>query len=103
MPHDLYWDGRPELVIPYRKADVLKQKRNNNDAWLHGAYVRMAIASAFDKKTKYPTSPIELFEEKKEDGALSSRQEKAKAAMIAFAIGFNERMKTNTAKGGGEK
>ena len=39
MSYELYWDGRPELVIPYRKADILRQKRENNNAWLQGAYI----------------------------------------------------------------
>lgn len=101
MSYDLYWDGRPELVIPYRKADVLRQKRENNNAWLQGAYFRLAVLSSLDKKAKYPKQPIEIAaqQEVKRNG-LTAKQEKAKAAMMAFAERFNQKMHSDAeAKG----
>lgn len=101
MSYELYWDGRPELVIPYREADVLKQKRDNNNAWLQGTYIRLAILSAFDKKTKYPKKPIEISapHEVKRNG-LTAKQEKAKASMMAWADRFNQKMHSDAqAKG----
>lgn len=101
MPYELYWDGKPELVIPYRRADVLQQKRENNNAWLQGAYFRLAILSTLDKKTKYPKQPIEINapQEVKRNG-LTAKQEKAKAAMLAFAERFNQKMHSDAeAKG----
>lgn len=93
MPYELYWDGRPELVIPYRRADVLRQKRENNNAWLQGAYIRLAVASTLDKKAKYPKQPIEIDtpHEAKQNG-LTAKQEKAKASMMAWAQRFNQRI-----------
>lgn len=93
MPYELYWDGRPELVIPYRRADVLRQKRENNNAWLQGAYIRMAVASTLDKKAKYPQQPIEVAapNEVKRNG-LTAKQEKAKASMMAWAERFNQKL-----------
>ena len=101
MSYELYWDGRPELVIPYRRADILRQKRENNNAWLQGAYIRQAVGSLFDKKTKYPKQPYETNEPQvvKPDG-LTAKQTKAKAAMIAFAERFNQKMHSDAkAKG----
>lgn len=101
MPYELYWDGRPELVIPYRRADILRQKRENNNAWLQGAYIRLAVASTLDKKAKYPKQPFEINApyERRSDG-LTAKQEKAKAAMIAFAERFNKKMHSDAeAKG----
>ena len=101
MSYELYWDGRPELVIPYRKADVLRQKRDNNNAWLQGVYFRMAVASTLDKKAKYPKQPMESNAPQpvKRNG-LTVKQEKAKAAMMAFADRFNQKMHSDAeAKG----
>lgn len=101
MSYELYWDGRPELVIPYRRADVLRQKRDNNNAWLQGAYIRLAVASLLDKKAKYPKQPIEIIapQEAKRSG-LTAKQEKAKASMMAFAERFNQKMHSDAkAKG----
>lgn len=92
MSYELYWDGRPELVIPYRQADLMRQKRSNNDAWLQGLYFRMAVASTLDKKAKYPKHPFEIDEPKRDTRVMSAKQEKAKAAMLAFAERFNRKM-----------
>ena len=93
MSYELFWDGRPERVIPYREADILRQKRANDNAWLHGAYFRLAVASTLDKKAKYPKQPWDIgaHSPKKQDG-LTAKQEKAKAAMMAFAERFNRKM-----------
>lgn len=101
MTYELYWDGRPELVIPYRQADVLRQKRQNNDAWLQGAYFRLAILSTLEKKAKYPKQPIEIVvPQKVEQRDLTTKQEKAKASMMAWAERFNQKMHSDAqAKG----
>jgi hypothetical protein len=93
MSYELYWDGRPELVIPYRKADILRQKRENNNAWLQGAYIQVAVASTLDKKAKYPKKPLEVVApyESKQNG-LTAKQEKAKASMMAWAQRFNQKV-----------
>lgn len=103
MTYDLYWDGRPELVVPYRKADLLRQKRANNDAWLQGVYFRMAVASTLDKKAKYPKEPMDLFEDKNKptESGMTVKQEKAKAAFMAFAERFNEKMHSDAMQKGG--
>ena len=99
MPYELYWDGRPELVIPYRRADIMRQKRTNSEAWMLGAYVQHAVASVLDKKAKYPKQPFEI-EEPAKHGALTAKQEKAKAAFLAFAERFNNKMHSDAdAKG----
>lgn len=100
MTYELYWDGRPELVVPYRKADILRQKRSNNEAWLQGAYIRMAVASTLDKKAKYPTQPWELENNKPTESGMTVKQEKAKAAFVAFAERFNERMHSDAMQRG---
>lgn len=100
MTYDLYWDGEPRLVVPYRKADLLRQKRANNDAWLQGVYFRMAVASTLDKKAKYPKEPMNLFEDKTESG-MTVKQEKAKAAFAAFAERFNQKMHSDAMQKGG--
>lgn len=93
MSYELYWDGRPELVIPYRRADILRQKRENNNAWLQGMYIQAAVASTLDKKSKYPKEPIKIvdpYEAKQKK--LNAKQEKAKASMMAWAERFNQKI-----------
>lgn len=92
MSYELYWDGRPELAVSYRKADEIRQQRSNNDAWLQGVYFLRASAAVLNKKAKYPKEPIAIFGNKAEENELNVKQEKAKAAMIAFAERFNKKM-----------
>ena len=103
MTYELYWDGRPELAVSYRKADVLRQKRSNNEAWLQGVYFRLAVASTLDKKTKYPKEPFKIGDDppvRSPDTGLTVKQEKAKAALLLFAERFNQKMHSDAdAKG----
>ena len=41
-----YWDGDPGLPRFFRKAFEMRQKRENQQAWLHGLYVYDATISA---------------------------------------------------------
>ena len=98
MTYELYWDGRPELAISYRQADVLRQKRSNNDAWLQGAYIRLAVASTLDKRAKYPQAPFAIGGPAK--NGMTVKQERAKAAFAAFADRFNQKMHSDAAQRG---
>ena len=102
MPYELYWDGRPELVIPYRKADILRQKRSNNDAWLQGVYFMRAIGATLDKKAKYPKAPFDIDENLPTASGMTVKQERAKAAFAAFAKQFNEKMHSDATQRGDE-
>ena len=100
MPYELYWDGRPELVIPYRRADILRQKRSNNDAWLQGVYFMYAVAATLDKKSKYPKVPFDIDENMPAKSGMTIKQERAKAAFAAFAKQFNEKMHSDAKQRG---
>lgn len=41
-----YWTGDSTLVRYYRRAYLIKQENENNNAWLHGLYVYDAISTA---------------------------------------------------------
>ncbi len=68
----------------------MRQKRTNCEAWMLGAYIQHAVASVLDKKSKYPKEPFEIDEPVKKNG-MTAKQEKAKAAFLAFAERFNEK------------
>lgn len=77
----------------------MRQKRANNEAWMQGAYFRLAVASVLDKKAKYPKEPFEIDEPAKPNG-MTAKQEKAKAAFALFAERFNQKMHSDAdAKG----
>lgn len=76
MSYDLYWYGEPDALNRYIKAEEIRQKKANYQAWLQGLYVYEAIGSlvpilnSFSKEHKarpyikepFPTSEAEVEE-----------------------------------------
>lgn len=60
------------------KTDEWKMKVNFT-AWLQGAYIQSAVASALSKNVQYPAKPFELFsEETSEEQKLIDSEEAIK-------------------------
>lgn len=87
MTYEQYWYGDVWLVKAYREADVQRQKRQNNEAWLQGLYFWDAVAKAVSnlglkegQQQEYVKEPFEIFgdeknrkEEAKEQEALQAK------------------------------
>jgi hypothetical protein len=58
VDYDLFWKLNPKSLEPFIKAFSLKQKYDDTVAWYSGMYVKMAIASSFNKSAKYPSVPM---------------------------------------------
>lgn len=88
MTEKQYWEGDNTLVIYYRKADEIKQDRQNQQAWLQGLYVYDAISrlspilKAFPKKgTKaepYVEEPYPLGKNKEEEAQRKKEEQATK-------------------------
>ena len=82
MTYDQYWYGDPLMVRAFYKAEKIRQKRVNEEAWLHGAYVYRAldatVGNTMRKKganpAEYPKEPLSLDAE--EDDTLLSKEER---------------------------
>jgi hypothetical protein len=84
MPYELFWHGPISAYLQYRAAYYKRQRDENRVAWLHGAYITRAIASAFDsKKNPYPEKPIV---------PLTPEQEKKKQEMDDMISAHNSKM-----------
>lgn len=111
MPRDEYWNGDPDAVRAYRKADRIRQDRMNQQLWLQGMYIYEALCDvapilhAFGKKGTKPhpfsTQPYDLHpdetarrERRRQD---KQRQAKGLAFMHRFMSAFN-----NSKQAGGE-
>lgn len=59
-------------MTAYAKVYELKIKEKNDEwkmkvnltAWLQGAYIQLAVASALSKNVQYPAKPFDLFSDK---------------------------------------
>ena len=46
MTEEQYWDGDPELVKYYRKAEEIRNEKRNQELWLQGMYIYEALCDA---------------------------------------------------------
>lgn len=100
MSYEQFWYGRPELVIPYRRADEIRRRRTNEELWLAGMYTADALASTvgnmFSKqKYSYPTEPrpVTLAEvRERQERERKAKEEKIKAAFTARALNVNKKL-----------
>lgn len=106
MSYEEYWNGDPILVRAYRKADRLRQRRDNQNAWLIGSYIYEAISdlspifNVFSKRSPKPylDKPYELRFDKKDDQDYREEQERRKVEnnminLQSWAARHNQKLK----------
>lgn len=89
MTYDQYWRQDCDLVKAYRKADDIRRKRVNQEAWLQGAYIYHALCDvapvlhAFAKNgtepLPYPDRPFPLTDAETKDREDEAMKERASA------------------------
>ena len=76
MTYKQYWYGDPKILNTYVRAEAFRQKRRNNELWLQGLYVHIAIGdlvpilNPFSKDhhaKKYLSKPIPITKEEQEE------------------------------------
>ena len=95
MTYEEYWYGDPLMVRAFYKADRIRQKRMNEEAWLYGAYVYKALRSALSvseffrpknqRPDEYPQQPIELRDSNETETAEEKEAREDKEALWAKA------------------
>lgn len=89
MSYEQYWDGETGIHKAFREAYRLRQRQQNEQMWLQGAYVYDAVArlspilNGFVKRPKaepYPKEPYALYEEEKPEPETPHEQEKLVAS-----------------------
>lgn len=93
MTYDQYWYGDVWMVRAFREAERLRQKREDELAWLCGAYVRWAIDSTIcnafreksAKKVQYPAEPASAELDRKRQ---VEKKKKAEEQEATFAKAY---------------
>ena len=76
MTYEQYWLQDPKLIYSYIKAEELRTKRKNQEMWLQGLYVHIAIGdlvpilnpfSKEHKARKYLDKPIPITQREQEE------------------------------------
>lgn len=98
MTYDQYWFDDPLMVRAFRKADIIRQQRVNDEAWLYGVYVLHAldatVGNMFRKKgakpSEYPQKPLAISDEQEVKEKKKTREEQevvfAKAYMANMVL-----------------
>ena len=98
MTWSQFWIDDPALVIAYRKAEMLRKRRKNEELWLEGIYVAEAlnatVGNMFSKGQKhpYPAEPFPLTadeQQERREREEKARMERMKAAFIARSLQVN--------------
>ena len=101
MTYKQFWEEDCLLVIPYRKAYILRQEEQNRAAWLQGVYFLKALQGSalyvqgfMPKGAKiepFPQQPIdftrkEKSEQERIDDEAKREAEKIKRGMMDFML-----------------
>ena len=101
MTYEQFWLDEPKLAKAYRKADELRQKRENTMLWLQGVYVAEAlqatVGNMFTKgqKHQYPEEPFAITkaeQEERKERAEKAKIEQIKARFMARALSMNTKL-----------
>lgn len=85
VPYELFWHLNPKKLIPFKDAYQKKLEIDNQNAWLLGQYIRLAVGSVLDgKKCKYPKEPFNMGD----DGDEASAEDRFLDWIAAFNAGF---------------
>lgn len=104
MTEEQYWDRDSTLVVPYRKAELIRNDRKNQEMWLQGMYIYEAVCRvspilhAFAKKGAKPLPYIEepfAITKKQVENQKEERQKrvynKSKSMMESYMAAFNKK------------
>ena len=89
MSYDDYWHGDPRMVIPFRKAHLMRLKEQNTMMYYQGVYTYKAfeivMANAFASKGTRPKpyleKPLDIFPKTKEE--IEAEEEQALQQLVA--------------------
>ncbi len=62
MTLDEFWNESIDRFAAYWQKGQYDIERRNQELWMQGAYIKLAIASAFNKKKKYPDKALRITE-----------------------------------------
>jgi hypothetical protein len=96
-----FWIDEPELAAAYRKAEMIRKRRKNEELWLEGIYISEALSATvgnmFTKgqKHQYPAEPFPLTadeQQERREREEKARMERMKAAFIAKSLQVNTKL-----------
>lgn len=92
MTYEQYWYGDPLMVRAFYKAEQLRQKSMNEEAWLNGVYVYRALDATVGnmmrkngaEPAEYPKKPIEFAKKEETEEEKADREEQEAVYALAY-------------------
>lgn len=99
MTADEFWYGSLDRLEWYWQKHQFDIEARNQELWLQGLYIKIAIASALDKKNKYPEKPQRITEmtDAEKDADAKAKVEKMRAQLMEIKRRSDERNKRKEA------
>lgn len=84
MTWDEFWYGSVDRLHAYWQKHQFAVEQRNQELWLQGLYIRMAVASCLDNKNKYPDKPHRITEMTEVEQELENKRkvEKLRAQLV---------------------
>lgn len=103
MTTDEYWNASPFLAKSYREAHKLRQRQQNEFAWLQGMYIYSAVGAVVSnavggkgKKAEYIKEPVDLGLETEQEKEYRAQREREKiiASLTAWKKSWDKAHKS---------
>ena len=107
MTYEEYWYGDPLMVRDYYKADRLRKRREDENAWMQGLYFLSALKATFgnmflrpgQEAAEYPEEPISRMKEREKREKTEREKEQEAVWAKAWMTGFVQAGKNWKKKG----
>ena len=100
MSYEQYWYGDPQMVQAYYRAEKLRQKKADEQAWWLGVYVQKALLSTVGNafldrgETPYEYPDVPLLQEKDRERDEAKRQREEERERLKLVAYLNQVMMT---------
>ena len=95
MTYDEFWSESLNRLEPYWQKHQYEIEAKNQELWLQGLYNREAVASALNKKNKYPEQPQRITEltEAEQDAENRRKVEELREMLLTRKRRWQEKQK----------
>lgn len=99
MTYDEFWYESLDRLEWYWQKRQFEIEARNQELWLQGLYIKIAIASALDKKNKYPEKPPRITEmtDAEKNAEAKAKVEEMRAQLMEIKRRSDERNRRNEA------
>lgn len=99
MSYDEFWYGSIDRLNSYWQKHQFEIEQRNQEMWMQGLYIRLAVASCLDSKNKYPVKPHRITEMTEVERELDNKRrvEQLREQLMAIKANWDAKHKGDEA------